>query len=170
MRSALDFGNVRRSSVGFDRLFEMMENDNFAGENYPPFDLIKEDENRFRIEIAVASDHAVRGHREDLDEMLGNLLDNACRWARSRVAVSSSNGAGGVVIAIDDDGPGLDAALREAVLQRGVRADEAEPGSGFGLAIVRELAEVYGGSVALDQSPLGGLRARLRLPAASAEQ
>jgi molecular chaperone IbpA len=54
MRSAFDFGNVRRSSVGFDRLFEMLENDNLAGENYPPFDLIKDDENRFRIEIAVA--------------------------------------------------------------------------------------------------------------------
>ena len=54
MRSAFDFGNMRRSSVGFDRLFDMLENDNFGGENYPPFDLIKEDENRFRIEIAVA--------------------------------------------------------------------------------------------------------------------
>ena len=122
-----------------------------------------------QIEIAVAGDHAIRGHREDLDEMLGNLLDNACKWARSRVVVSSSNGAGGVTIAVDDDGPGLEVALREAVLQRGVRADEAAPGSGFGLAIVRELAEVYGGSVSLDESPIGGLRARLSLPAANGE-
>lgn len=119
-----------------------------------------------RIVVDVPDAHAVRGHREDLEEMMGNLLDNACKWARSRVGVSSSNGAHGITIAVDDDGPGLAAALREAVLQRGVRADEAAPGSGLGLAIVRELAEVYGGSIALEESPLGGLRARLRLPSA----
>jgi len=64
---------------------------------------------------------------------------------------------------VDDDGSGLDPSMRDAVLQRGVRADEAAPGSGFGLAIVRDLAELYGGSVALEDSPLGGLRASLRL-------
>lgn len=69
---------------------------------------------------------------------------------------------------MDDDGPGIAPALREAVLQRGVRADEAGAGSGFGLAIVRELAELYDGAIALDASPAGGLRARLRLPAAPA--
>jgi signal transduction histidine kinase len=119
-----------------------------------------------RIDVDVAPDHAVLGQREDLDEMLGNLLDNACKWARTRVAVSSTNGGGAVTIAIEDDGPGLAVGLRDAVLQRGVRADEAAPGSGLGLAIVRELAAVYGGSIALDESPLGGLRARLQLPAA----
>ena len=97
--------------------------------------------------------------------MLGNLLDNACKWATSRVAVRSSGGDGAIVITVDDDGPGLAASMRDAVLQRGVRADEAAPGSGFGLAIVRELAELYGGSIALDTSPMGGLRAALRLPA-----
>jgi signal transduction histidine kinase len=66
---------------------------------------------------------------------------------------------------VDDDGPGIEPALREAVLQRGVRADEAAPGSGFGLAIVRDLAELYGGSVTLDASPSGGLSVRLTLPA-----
>ena len=111
--------------------------------------------------------HAVRGQREDLDEMLGNLLDNACKWARSRVSVSSSNGdAGRRRLPSTMTVPGCDVTLRQAVLQRGVRADEAAPGSGLGLAIVRELAELYGGSIALDASPLGGLRARLRLPAA----
>ena len=119
-----------------------------------------------RIQVDVPDAHAIRGHREDLDEMMGNLLDNACKWARTRVSVSSANGAQGVTIAVDDDGPGLDVTLRQAVLQRGVRADEAAPGSGFGLAIVRELAELYGGSIELDTSPLGGLRVRLRLPAA----
>jgi signal transduction histidine kinase len=72
---------------------------------------------------------------------------------------------GVVVITVDDDGPGLDPSMREAVLQRGVRADEAAPGSGFGLAIVRDLAELYGGRIALDASPQGGLRACLQLPA-----
>ncbi len=68
------------------------------------------------------------------------------------------------MIAVDDDGPGLAPAMWEEVLQRGVRADEAAPGSGFGLAIVRDLAELYGGSVSLGSSPAGGLRARLELP------
>lgn len=121
---------------------------------------------RLSIEVNVAPEHAVRGQREDLDEMLGNLLDNACKWARSRVAVTSSNGDTGVLITVDDDGPGLAPSMRAVVLQRGVRADEAAPGSGFGLAIVRELAELYGGSIVLEGSPLGGLRAGLRLPRA----
>jgi signal transduction histidine kinase len=116
------------------------------------------------IAIDVPPEHAVRGQREDLDEMLGNLLDNACKWARSRVVVSSAAANGIIAVVVDDDGPGIEPALRRAVLQRGVRADEAAPGSGLGLAIVRDLAEVYGGSIALDASPLGGLRARLELP------
>jgi signal transduction histidine kinase len=120
------------------------------------------------IDVSVAEPHVVRGQREDLDEMLGNLLDNACKWARSRVVLSSSNGGGGVLITVEDDGPGLAASMREAVLQRGVRADQAAPGSGFGLAIVRDLAELYDGSIVLDASPLGGLRARLQLPGAGA--
>jgi signal transduction histidine kinase len=118
------------------------------------------------IRVDVPPDHAIRGQREDLDEMLGNLLENACTYARSQVAISSLNGEGRVIIAIEDDGPGLPVEIRDAVLQRGVRADEAGPGSGFGLAIVRELAELYGGSIALDASPTGGVRARLTLPAA----
>jgi signal transduction histidine kinase len=119
-----------------------------------------------RIDVRVPPEHAVRVEREDLDEILGNLLDNACKWARSRVAVESLAGKASVVIYVDDDGPGLDPSLRQAVLQRGVRADEASAGSGFGLAIVRDLVELYGGSLSLDTSPLSGLRARLELPAA----
>jgi signal transduction histidine kinase len=116
------------------------------------------------IDVDVSAADAVRAGREDLDEMLGNLLDNACKWAASRVRIASSQEKNEVVITVDDDGPGLDPSMREAVLQRGVRADEAAPGFGFGLAIVRDLAELYGGSIALDASPIGGLRARLRLP------
>src|SRR5258707_15568036 len=98
--------------------------------------------------------------------MLVNLLDNACKWARSRIVIAAAVQGTRAEITVDDDGAGIEPALREAVLQRGVRADEAAPGSGFGLAIVRELAELYGGRVSLSGSPLGGLGARLPLPAA----
>jgi signal transduction histidine kinase len=118
------------------------------------------------ITVNVAPDHVVRTQREDLDEMLGNLLDNACKWASSRVTLASSLNGAGIIITVDDDGPGLDASLRDAVLRRGVRADQAAPGSGLGLAIVRDLAELYGGSIGLIASPIGGLRARLQLPRA----
>jgi signal transduction histidine kinase len=119
------------------------------------------------IDAAVSDALVVRVPTEDLEEMLGNLLDNACKWASRRVSVSAEPTSGGVAIIVDDDGPGLPPELRQRVLQRGVRADEAAPGSGLGLAIVGDLAEDYGGSVALDRSPHGGLRARLTLPAAS---
>lgn len=124
------------------------------------------------IDVAVPATHGVRGQREDVDEMLGNLLDNACRWARTTVRVASAECGDRVVITVDDDGPGLPASMREAVLLRGVRgeqhdqtrpADQAGPGSGFGLAIVRDLAALHGGAIALESSPLGGLRARLEL-------
>jgi signal transduction histidine kinase len=119
------------------------------------------------IEIAAPASHAFRGQREDLDEMLGNLLDNACKWARARVMLTCSNEGEQVLIAVDDDGPGIEPSMRETVLRRGVRADEAAQGSGLGLAIVSELAEIYGGSISLEESPMGGARARLTLPAAS---
>ncbi|MBV8544599.1 MAG: sensor histidine kinase [Acidobacteria bacterium] len=116
------------------------------------------------MHVNVVTDHTVRVQREDLDEMLGNLLDNACKWAKSRVRITSSIDGANILITIDDDGAGLDPTMRDAVLQRGVRADEAAPGSGFGLAIVRDLADLYGGSIALEQSDAGGVRAVLRLP------
>lgn len=117
-----------------------------------------------RVDVDVSHEHFVQGQREDLDEMLGNLVDNACKWAKSRVTVTSRLDGSQVVIDVDDDGAGLDASLRDAVLRRGVRADEAAPGSGLGLAIVRDLAELYGGSISLHESPAGGVRARLALP------
>jgi signal transduction histidine kinase len=117
------------------------------------------------IQVEVDPAHTVRSEREDLDEMLGNLLDNACKWGRSQITIASAVSGSTVVITVDDDGPGLETSMREAVLQRGVRADEAAPGSGLGLAIVRDLAELYSGSIALSSSPAGGLRARLQLPA-----
>ena len=118
------------------------------------------------IAIEASADAAltVRVQREDLDEMFGNLLDNACKWARSRVELTARAVEGSVEIDVDDDGPGVPSEMRDIVLRRGVRADEAAAGSGLGLAIVRDLAEVYGGSIALESAAAGGLRARLRLP------
>jgi signal transduction histidine kinase len=116
------------------------------------------------IDVRVSPDHVAHVQREDLDEMLGNLLDNACKWARARVVVSSELTEAGIAMTVDDDGEGLPVAMRTAVLQRGVRADEKTPGFGLGLAIVRDLAEVYRGSISLDASPTGGLRAVLTLP------
>jgi signal transduction histidine kinase len=116
------------------------------------------------IDADVSPAHEIRGRREDLDEMLGNLLDNACKWARSHVAIASAIDHAELLISVDDDGPGLDPSMRAQVLQRGVRADQQVRGSGLGLAIVSDLAELYGGSVTLETSPLGGTRARLQLP------
>jgi signal transduction histidine kinase len=116
------------------------------------------------VEVEVPENMTVRVQREDLDEMLGNLLDNACKWARGRVVVGASVSGERVVVTVDDDGGGIAPELREAVLQRGVRADEAAPGSGLGLAIVRDLAELYGGSIRLGASVHGGVAASLQLP------
>jgi signal transduction histidine kinase len=117
-----------------------------------------------RLEQTVAPVHLVRCAPEDVEEMLGNLLDNACMWARTTVRVSSAREQASVVVCVDDDGPGLDPDMAARVLERGVRADERIPGSGLGLAIVRHLADAYGGSILLERAPLGGLRARLTLP------
>jgi signal transduction histidine kinase len=121
-------------------------------------------ERKLAMVVDVAADLAVRVPREDLEELLGNLIDNACKWSHSCVTVTAAANDDRVVIDVDDDGAGLDEGVRERVLQRGVRADETAPGSGLGLAIVRDLAQAYGGSVTLDKSPAGGLRARLTLP------
>jgi len=101
--------------------------------------------------------------------MIGNLLDNACKWARMRVSITSSVAAGRVLVTIEDDGPGLDAEASQLVLQRGVRRDERGPGSGLGLAIVRELAELYGGAITLARAAGGGVSACIELPGKYAE-
>lgn len=117
------------------------------------------------IVIDVHPQHSVRVQREDLDEMLGNLIDNACKWAKSAVSLRSFRENDNIVIIVDDDGPGIVREMRDVVLKRGVRADEKAPGFGLGLAIVSEVAAVYDGNVCLEKSPQGGLRARLQLPA-----
>jgi signal transduction histidine kinase len=121
-----------------------------------------------------ASEHArFRGERQDLEEMVGNLVDNACKWAQSRVAIEvvterSDPGVDKpfVRIVVDDDGRGLSPSEREQVARRGRRLDETKPGSGLGLSIVVELAALYGGGLTLGTAPIGGLRAELALPGA----
>ncbi|QEL23025.1 sensor histidine kinase [Bosea sp. F3-2] len=121
----------------------------------------------------IAGSHTVpktlrfRGEKQDLEEMLGNLLDNAFKWAASRVEVSLEGGEADdekMALLIDDDGPGLPDGAMAEVLKRGHRLDEATPGSGLGLSIVVDLAKLYRGELTLQRSPLGGLRARLVLP------
>lgn len=120
-----------------------------------------------RFDCDLAPDAlAFAGESQDLHEMLGNLLDNACKWAHGRVAVQARAEGRRLLVTVEDDGPGLGAAERERVFERGTRADERQPGSGLGLAIVREVAQLYQGQVRLDASALGGLRASLELPLA----
>jgi len=124
-------------------------------------------------DIAIAVDvpqHArFRGEEQDLEEMIGNLVDNACKWALSRVAIEvvtdASDTKPRVRVIVDDDGPGLSPAEREQVALRGRRLDESKPGSGLGLSIVVELAALYGGVLTLGTASIGGLRAELALPA-----
>jgi signal transduction histidine kinase len=122
------------------------------------------------IQTTVVPGLRFRGERQDLEEMAGNLFDNACKWAGTQVRVSGTRQDTGrrafLVLLIEDDGPGLAPEQTEAALSRGQRLDESKPGSGLGLSIVVELARIYGGSLKLDRSELGGLAARLTLPAA----
>ena len=125
------------------------------------------------IAIAVdAPEHSYfRGEGQDLEQMVGNLVDNACKWAQSRVAIEvvADRPAGDdkprVRIIVDDDGPGLSPSEREQVALRGRRLDESKPGSGLGLSIVVELAGLYDGVLSLGTAPIGGLRTELALPA-----
>jgi signal transduction histidine kinase len=107
----------------------------------------------------------VRGEKQDLEEMVGNLMDNACKWAFSKVAVSARRADSHFTLSVGDDGAGLEPEERELVGERGERLDESVPGSGLGLAIVRDIAKLYGGSINLGESALGGLEVTLLLPA-----
>jgi len=129
-------------------------------------------EKTFAIEVHADAQARFRGERPDLEEMIGNLVDNACKWASSRVTIevvterpAPASSAQVVRIVVDDDGRGLSPSEREQVAKRGRRLDETKPGSGLGLSIVVELASLYGGGLTLGTAPLGGLRAELVLPA-----
>lgn len=118
--------------------------------------------------IHAPGDLAVACEAQDFDEMAGNLMDNGFKWARTKVRIAAAPLAGGrLSISIEDDGAGLSESDIARVTLPGERLDESTPGFGFGLSIVRELAELYGGRLDLDRSPLGGLRARLILPMAA---
>jgi signal transduction histidine kinase len=120
-----------------------------------------------KISVDLADGLAFRGEREDLEEMLGNLIDNACKWAEHQVHVEVRPLDGGrIALNVGDDGPGLAPEERARAMERGERLDESVPGSGLGLSIVRDIAKLYGGAFSLAQSRLGGLEARLELPRA----
>lgn len=125
-----------------------------------------------RITVTGAEGARFQGEKHDLEEMLGNLLDNACKWARGRVDLTVSLVGGArdqprrIVLLVEDDGPGLTEEQRSTIGKRGLRLDESKPGSGLGLSIVTDLAHSYRGKFSLDVSRLGGLAARLELPAA----
>ncbi len=118
------------------------------------------------IEVIVEGGEGVyfRGERQDFEEMIGNLMENACKWARADVRVTVRDDARAMIIDVEDDGKGLAPAERDAAMKRGVRLDEATPGTGLGLSIVKELAELYKGSFELGEAELGGLLARVRFP------
>jgi signal transduction histidine kinase len=125
---------------------------------------------KIRYNYRVEGTPKFRGEKQDLEEMIGNLADNAGKWAKSKVDIiavvdTSVHDRPRVMITIDDDGPGLTQDQRFKATQRGQRLDETKPGSGLGLSIVVDLANVYGGNFTLEHSPLGGLRAKLELPA-----
>lgn len=124
------------------------------------------DEIEWRVQIPEELQIAV--HREDADEIFGNLLDNARKWARKRVTVAARIAGGRVVTTVSDDGPGVPASRREAVLLRGHRLDESVQGSGLGLSIVDDLVASYGGNLSLGDTVGGGLKVELSLPATAA--
>ncbi len=125
-------------------------------------------ERRIAIALDGPPEIAFRGERQDLEEMLGNLLDNACKYAKSRVSAKAMEREGGRLrIEVGDDGPGVPSERRRVAQKRGVRLDETYQGSGLGLSIVKDIAEIYGGSFTMGEAELGGLLAILDLPLAA---
>jgi len=121
------------------------------------------------LELAIERESQFVGDRGDFTELLGNLVDNACKWCRSQVRVTvitdpQASPRQRLSVVVEDDGPGISEENRARVLERGVRTDESVPGHGLGLAMVRDTVDLYGGSLSIDSSPLGGARFTLRLP------
>lgn len=121
------------------------------------------------IEVVIAPDTQFIGDRGDLTELIGNLMDNACKWCRSRVRITARIDYAAatrdkLLLVVEDDGPGISQENRARVLERGVRTDETVPGHGIGLAMVRDTIDLYGGHLEIDTSALGGARVSMRLP------
>jgi signal transduction histidine kinase len=124
-----------------------------------------------QFETKVSTGLVFRGERQDLDELLGNLMENACKWSNGIVRVRAERSSSTTLdISVEDNGEGLPAKKRKTVVARGERLDESAPGSGLGLSIVSDLAGAYGGEFWLEDSPLGGLKAVLRLPSANSTE
>ena len=115
------------------------------------------------VEVRLPTALRVRGDERDLMDIFGNLLENAFKYTRSRVRISGESGSA-AILRIEDDGPGVDAAIREDILNRGARGDQVQPGQGIGLSVVSELVQLYGGAINIGDSPLGGASIEVRLP------
>lgn len=118
------------------------------------------------FEFSQLNDCWFRGEGQDLEEMLGNLMDNASKWANRKVVVHCNTEKNRLVLTVEDDGPGIPEEKLEDVMHRGRKLDDSRPGHGQGLGIVKDIADLYGGNLKLGKSELGGLRAELDLPAA----
>jgi len=122
------------------------------------------------FEVSVDSGMQFRGDTGDFLELAGNLLDNACKWCEKRVRISVVPSVGaqaiasGMVLSVSDDGPGIPEDAAAALLQRGMRLDEATPGHGIGLAVVKDIARSYGGQLSIQESKLGGAEITVSIP------
>ena len=119
-----------------------------------------------KIQSSWLEECCFRGETQDIEEMTGNLIDNACKWAKGQVDIGCKTANGRLLLSVEDDGPGISEENLELVMHRGRKLDESKPGHGQGLGIVKDIAELYGGGLKLGRSSLGGLRAELDLPAA----
>jgi len=148
-----------------------------AGERTPVEDVVEEmavmlervfQEKGVEIDWRIADGLCFRGERQDLQEIVGNVVENACKYGKSKVWITGepAGAPGRMRLTVEDDGPGLPPSRREEVLKRGSRLDETEPGSGLGLSIVDELARAYGGGLSLEDAALGGVKVVMELPAA----
>lgn len=165
MRRQVDHHLARARAIG------RRSNAQARAEVWPSLESVERAVSRLyeNVTIDISGDkHAmVRVERQDLDEMLGNLIENAAKYGGGRVFVTVKSAPDGIEIEVEDDGPGIPEAKRTQIFDRGARLDTGKPGTGLGLAIVRDVAEIYDGSVVLEESEdLGGLMARLRLPIA----
>ncbi len=124
------------------------------------------------LEIDIAADARFLGDQADFMEIMGNLLDNAYKYCRSRIRVEATSiggkpaGPRRIVVRVEDDGPGIAEEMRDEVISRGARIDQQQPGQGIGLSVAREIIGLYGGSLKIEQSDLGGVRIALTLPGA----
>lgn len=165
MRRQVDHHLARARAIG------RRANLQARAEVWPSLEAVERAVTRMHENVTVDLDGAktamARVERQDLDEMLGNLIENAAKYGSGRVFVTVKSHPDMVEIEVEDDGPGIPEAQRTAIFDRGARLDTGKPGTGLGLGIVRDVAEIYGGSISLEESEdLGGLLARLKLPAA----